>query len=393
VSEPILEITDPHRDRYAALRLIPWWDQGRLRRARVMVVGAGALGNEVLKNLALLGVGRVFLVDFDRVEASNLSRSVLFRAADAGRPKAEAAAGRLREINPEVRVAAFHGDVARDLGLGAYRQVDVVLGCLDNRAARLAVNAACWRVGVPWIDGALDVLMGTVRVFVPPDSACYECTMTAQDYALLAERYSCPLTRPGAAAEGRLPTTPTSASFTAALQVQEAVKLLHGLPVPAGRGIYFNGQALRLSVITYPRREDCYAHETYGPIRELAAGVGGLTVGSFLSLASRAAGAEAALLLDHDLVLALFCPRCRAAEAVYRPFAEAVPALAACPTCGADRTPHVTTRLTAATPRPEVPLRQVGIPPWHVVRVEAGGQPWFFELAGDKPQALEAWGA
>lgn len=69
-----LAITDPQRDRYHAARLIGWWDQQRLARARVLVVGAGALGNEVLKNLALLGVGRIYIVDFDQVEMSNLSR-------------------------------------------------------------------------------------------------------------------------------------------------------------------------------------------------------------------------------------------------------------------------------------------------------------------------------
>ena len=91
-------------DRYGRLRLIPWWRQERLAAARVLVVGAGALGNEVLKNLALLGVGTVYVIDLDDVEPSNLSRSVLFRAEDGGRPKAEVAAQRAGEINPEVDV-------------------------------------------------------------------------------------------------------------------------------------------------------------------------------------------------------------------------------------------------------------------------------------------------
>src|SRR6476619_5693457 len=89
-------------DRYSRLRLIPWWRQERLAAARILVVGAGALGNEVLKNLALLGVGTVYVIDLDLVEPSNLSRSVLFRAEDGGRPKAEVAARRAREINPDV---------------------------------------------------------------------------------------------------------------------------------------------------------------------------------------------------------------------------------------------------------------------------------------------------
>src|SRR5690348_14656367 len=71
-------------DRYARQQLIEWWNQERLRNARVLVAGVGALGNEVLKNLALVGVGHLLLIDFDRVEYSNLSRTVLFRENDVG---------------------------------------------------------------------------------------------------------------------------------------------------------------------------------------------------------------------------------------------------------------------------------------------------------------------
>jgi molybdopterin-synthase adenylyltransferase len=132
-------------DRYARLRLIPWWDQPRLLRARILVVGAGALGNEVLKNLALVGVGRIYVIDFDRVEAANLTRSVLFRARDRGRPKAEVAAEAVRDLNPDVRVTACCGNVLTDVGLGMFRDADVVIGCLDNREARLWVNRCCWK--------------------------------------------------------------------------------------------------------------------------------------------------------------------------------------------------------------------------------------------------------
>ena len=78
-------------DRFHRFRLIGWWDQARLARARVLVCGAGALGNEIVKNLALLGVGNVLIADMDRIENSNLSRSVLYRASDNGEPKAAAA--------------------------------------------------------------------------------------------------------------------------------------------------------------------------------------------------------------------------------------------------------------------------------------------------------------
>ena len=134
-------------DRYSGLRLIGWWDQDKLARARVMVVGAGALGNEVLKNLALVGVGEIYVIDFDQIEQSNLTRSVLFRQRDCGRPKAVAAADALRDLNPDTQVIPFHANVLTDVGLGLFRDVDVVIGCLDNREARWWVNRCCWKVG------------------------------------------------------------------------------------------------------------------------------------------------------------------------------------------------------------------------------------------------------
>ena len=99
------------QDRYSRLRLIAWWDQEKLASARILVVGAGALGNEVLKNLALLGVGVVYVVDFDEIEESNLTRSVLFRQRDRGRPKAVAAAESLADINPDTKVRPVCGNI------------------------------------------------------------------------------------------------------------------------------------------------------------------------------------------------------------------------------------------------------------------------------------------
>ena len=125
-----LKNSDFEEDRYSRLRLISWWDQERLSNAVIMVVGAGAIGNELIKNLALLGVGKILIYDMDIIENTNLTRSVLYRTKDVGRYKADVAAERAREMNSDVRAKAFIANVIDDVGLGVFRRVDVVLGVM-----------------------------------------------------------------------------------------------------------------------------------------------------------------------------------------------------------------------------------------------------------------------
>ena len=110
------------------------------------------------------------------------------------------------------------------LGLGVFRRMDVVIGCLDNREARLAVNRFCYWMNIPWVDGAIQEFLGLVRVFVPGDGACFECTLTEQARRDLSMRYSCPLLARENVLLGKVPTTPTIASIIGAMQAQEALK-------------------------------------------------------------------------------------------------------------------------------------------------------------------------
>ena len=101
----------------------------------------------------------------------------------------EKAAAEMRRINPDTEVVPLHGNVLTDLGLGLFRDVDLVIGCLDNREARLAVNRFCYWVNKPWVDGAIQELLGLMRVFVPGQGACYECTLTEQALRDLSLRF------------------------------------------------------------------------------------------------------------------------------------------------------------------------------------------------------------
>jgi adenylyltransferase/sulfurtransferase len=377
-------------DRYSRLRLIPWWRQELLAKARVLVVGAGALGNEVLKNLALVGVGTVFVIDFDEVESSNLSRSVLFRAEDGGEGKAQVAARRAREINPDVAMIAMHGDVINDVGLGLFADVDVVIGCLDNREARLWVNRQCWKVGTPWVDSGIQEIQGVVKVFVPPDSACYECAMTERDYQLLNLRYSCPLLRRDQILEGKVPTAPTIASMMGALEVQEALKLIHGLPVAAGSALVFNGVTNQFYSTQLPFREDCLSHETYPEAVDLPLGHHASAADLFETARQTMAG-PLTLALDRDLVVRVDCPRCGWGTEVLRPRTAVAQTEAQCPQCNELGRPEIVNAVADDSPLAAHTLSKLGIPPYDIVRVDGEDESGFFLLAGDRPGLETGW--
>src|SRR5882672_9331763 len=131
---------DVHEDRFSRFRLVPWWDQNKIRATRVLVVGAGALGNEILKNLALLGFEQIVVVDLDRIEESNLSRTILYRASDIGEYKAHVAARSTEAILPGAVVRPLVANIMYDCGLGLFRWADLILAGLDNREARLWIN-------------------------------------------------------------------------------------------------------------------------------------------------------------------------------------------------------------------------------------------------------------
>ena len=251
----------------------------RVARARMMVVGCGALGNEVLKHLALLGVGHVVIVDFDRVEADNLSRSVLFTADDAkaNRPKVAVVAERLRQMNPRMEVTAIEGDVAYDVGLGLIRQMDVVIGCVDNRWARYCINRLAMRAGIPWVDGGIDVMEGTVRVFVPGKN-CYACNLGPEGLKDMTRRLSCAGVIRRNIEAGKTPTTSVIASVIGAVQVQEALKLLcedslrqGELTSLCGSMFYYEGQHLTTRLVRFQAYDDdCPVHERWDPVRPVA---------------------------------------------------------------------------------------------------------------------------
>ena len=255
----------------STFQMLSWWKSETIKAAKVMVVGAGALGNEVLKNLTLLNVGHILIVDFDTIEYSNLSRSVLFREKDCEEKalKAAIAAERIKEINSNVSVQYINGDVTLDVGLGVFRRMDVIIGCLDNRLARLFLNRFCYRVGKTWVDGAIENLIGQVNVYKPFET-CYECSLKEADWKTIKVKMGCADVAKRNFSQGRIPTTPISSSIVAAIQTQEALKVVNENHKKLMlESFYYEGMNnLILQLKQEELKQDCFSHFRYENIIE-----------------------------------------------------------------------------------------------------------------------------
>ena len=257
--------------------LLSWFKKDRVRNARVLVAGAGALGNEVVKDLALFGIGHIYVVDFDQIEISNLTRSVLFREEDAYNHsyKADIVARRAMEINPQINVTPIVGNLFSEVGLGLYRDVDVVIGCLDSRIARYLLNRLCMRAGKTWIDGSIENLTGAVKVY-SPNLSCYECGLSREEFNHIMLRTGCADVVRSQSSAGRVATTPISASIIGAMQVQEAMKIIHqdaeeGSPFKTlqGKMLRYEGMTNSMNIYKYSSwKKNCPAHEQWNDITD-----------------------------------------------------------------------------------------------------------------------------
>jgi len=154
---------------FARQQLIDGWDQATLDNACILIIGIGALGCEIAKDFALMGIGKLILVDLDLIETSNLSRQMLFRPGDEGRAKAEVAAERLKEMNSYLKID-YYFEKLQKLPMSVYEEADVVVAALDNFNARLDLNKICLRLKKPMIEGGTVGFEGHVQIIIPKDS-------------------------------------------------------------------------------------------------------------------------------------------------------------------------------------------------------------------------------
>lgn len=222
--------------------------QQRLAEARVLIVGLGGLGSPAALYLAAAGTGTLVLNDFDRIDASNLPRQVLYRDEDIGRSKAEAAAERLRAANPGIRLEVMDRRLD-DAGLAdAAGNSDLVLDCSDNFATRSQINRACIVSARPLVSGAAIRLEGQVAVFRHdlPGQPCYNCLYPEEDELL-----------ENCAGQGILGPV---AGIIGSLMATEAIKRLCDLPSDlAGKVWLYDGLAGHTRSVRLRRRLHCEA--------------------------------------------------------------------------------------------------------------------------------------
>jgi molybdopterin/thiamine biosynthesis adenylyltransferase len=167
-------LTTEEKRRFDRQFRLPGWRQEILKQSTVLIVGVGGLGVEVAKNLAMVGIGRLILVDLDTIEHSNLNRQILFIGAPEGSPKADYAAKRLKELNPFIEVESYNCPL-QDLPPNLYREVDLYVAGLDSIEARLELNRRAVHNRKPLIDAGTAAYNGHVYCIFPFVNACLEC--------------------------------------------------------------------------------------------------------------------------------------------------------------------------------------------------------------------------
>ena len=219
--------------------------QMKLKGSRACLVGVGGLGSPASMQLAAMGVGHLRIVDRDVVELTNLHRQHLYGFDDVGYPKVEAAANRLRRLNPYITVEPLPLSVNEANAEMLVRDVDVVVDGLDSMAARYAINRACVKLGVPYVFGAAITTNGNVSTIVPGQTACLECFYGRLDDKTLPK---C----------GVVGVHPSLVNIIASLEVSEAIRILVGRkPRLANRLLHFDLDEMEFNEISLSQVESC----------------------------------------------------------------------------------------------------------------------------------------
>lgn len=259
--EEIIDVASKKKDRFERMKRYEWFNLDLLKNTKVLVVGAGALGNEVCKNLVLSGIRNISIVDMDYVVFSNLNRCIFFSEEDAEQEKykVKAIAEKLRKVDKSVDVKAYVKKI-EDMPDNFIAFHDIVLGCLDNVLARLYLNSHCYCSKIPYIDGATHGMVGKVHIIFPPETSCLECGINETHVKIAKLRFSCS-GREITIFERKLPADINTTSIIAAVQVQEALKIIHGRNNFIRNVFYYDGERNYSEIFELPINQKCPYHK------------------------------------------------------------------------------------------------------------------------------------
>jgi molybdopterin/thiamine biosynthesis adenylyltransferase len=244
VNEVDSVLSKSERERYDRQMLLPGWGtegQARLKSAKVVVAGSGGLGCPAAVYLAAAGVGDLVVVDKDAFELSNLNRQILGWQRDIGRPKAEAAAEKLRALNPEIGVKSLVVEITEGNIHALIRDATVVVDAMDNWRTRFIINEACVAQGLPLVHAGIFGLYGQIMTVLPGKGPCLRCLLPETPKEV-----------------SRFPVLGATPALFATLQVMEVLKLIVGFGEPlTGRLLLFDGESMEFNAVNIERRLDC----------------------------------------------------------------------------------------------------------------------------------------
>ena len=232
--------------------------QLKLKQAKVLCVGTGGLGAPLGLYLAAAGVGRLGLVDFDLVDSTNLQRQVLFGTTDVGRPKIEAAADRLRNLNPEIQIDTFEARLTSENALDLFKDYDIIVDGTDNFPTRYLVNDACVLLGKPNVYGSIFRFEGQITIFGAPDGPCYRCLYPEPPPPGLV---------PSCAEGGVLGVLP---GIVGTIQALETLKLIIGKGDRlVGRLLLFDALGMKFRELKLRKNQECPVCGTHPTVTNL----------------------------------------------------------------------------------------------------------------------------
>jgi len=231
----VYEIESIDSDMFDRQKRIIGWDQKKISDATVMVIGVGATGNEVVKNLVLTGIGKLILVDYDFINISNLNRCVLFNSQSGQNKdfKVDVVKNACEVLNPNTEVIGIKKDL-KDIDKTLYKKSDVICSCLDNIEARLEANNYAYYYGIPFVDSGIEEFFGSVQSVYSgeEDAACLQCSISNADLDIMWQKFSCTgeeIESENGVTVAKIATIMTTTSIIGGLQSQQVLKFLLGL--------------------------------------------------------------------------------------------------------------------------------------------------------------------